>query len=737
MTFLYQFHPAGEPVLLGNENELSIGIPSALSIETSEALLTLTEAVIQSESALDAVLPQDGQILIHLPETLSLDECTAAYLAKQYLENGRIPKSAAKLALYVQSSQNRTVRADANADTLYTLSFIMLLLEEYYAPYTLNERNLLLLEKSEILLKRAAINFLLDPYYDLSCAPIAKDEPQFVMEINSAAEDFNRYISDKSDPDRCTVLQTPLPLADGKLCADALAILLWKQTPSCEHPFFWARLDGFPLCLLYEKASAGCASATLAELEPAAEKELSLLSLAQMLEYRELYKEAQLCENGSRSKRTRRDPAQLAPSLGMPFDMTTDPWQLTQGRLLSPSGGTCLSAEDLADTIAALSGSTAARASLRVVLPFILEPSSVPKFLSALKATNFAAAESPADLTDYSADPQPTYFLNPSIGSVTVGERSLPVSGGANLCLYHTGVGLLSFETLSEPETVSFNAVCDIQTLQADISAAAPGLLREALGFPEFSECAFEPAQFFTALQMKSGYLHLGSEQLDRDAYRVASGDTYVFSADSFSLYRPDPHACICYDARGCALVCAGPEPESPRFNAFTHQYYFLYAALLQRKIMLEKINRTLFTLSPINAAALKKNRRLLLYMDNTVLTPPENQTEAAAFFSRGQEIFQLAQAAAAIRERLQAFQDFLQQQTVIRILRLCCLCIPVLIAVIVFTSGLIQLPPLLDFTNGFSINSSPLAWLLWLITAALLGGGYWLCYHFAMKRKR
>lgn len=152
---------------------------------------------------------------------------------------------------------------------------------------------------------------------------------------------------------------------------------------------------------------------------------------------------------------------------------------------------------------------------------------------------------------------------------------------------------------------------------------------------------------------------------------------------------------------------------------------------------MLEKINRTLFTLSPINAAALKKNRRLLLYMDNTVLTPPETQTEAAAFFSRGQEIFQLAQAAAAIRERLQAFQDFLQQQTVIRILRLCCLCIPVLIAVIVFTSGLIQLPPLLDFTNGFSINSSPLAWLLWLIVAALLGGGYWLCYRLAMKRKK
>lgn len=736
MTFLYQFHPAGQSVSLGGENELSIGLASALSIEAA-AFSTLTEAVLQSESVLDAVLPQDGQVLIHLPETLSLDECTAAYLAKQYLENGRIPKSAAKLAFYVQSSGDRTVRADANADTLYTLGFILLLLQEYYASYTLNERNLLLLEKSEILFKRASINLLLDPYYDLASAPIAKDEPQFVMEINSAADDFNRYISDKSDPDCCCVLHTPLPLADGTLCADALAILFWKQTPSCEHPLFWARLDGFPLCLLYEKNAAGGASAALAELEPAAEREPALVSLSQMLEYRELHKEAQLSENGSRSRRTRRDPAQEAPSLGMPFDMTTDPWHLEQGRLLSPRAGTCLSAEELADAISALSSCTAARVSLRTVLPFILPPAAVTRLVSALKATGFAAAESPAGLTDYSADTQPLYFLNPSASSVPVGERSLPLTGGASLCLYHTGVGLLSFETLSTPETVSFNAVSDVQSLQADIAAAAPDALREALGFPEFSECAFEPVQFFTALQMNNGYLHLGSEQPDRDAYRVASGDAYVFSADSFSLYRPDLHACICYDARGCALICAGSEPENLRFTAFTGQYYFLYAALLQRKLVLEKINRTLFTLSPINAAALKKNRRLLLYMDNTVLTPPETQTEAAAFFSRGQEIFQLAQAAAAIRERLQAFQDFLQQQAVIRILRLCCLCIPVLIAVLIFSSGLIQLPPLLDFTNGFSINSSPLAWLLWLITAALLGGGYWLCYRLAMKRKK
>ena len=208
MTFLYQFHPAGQSVSLGGENELSIGLASALSIEAA-AFSTLTEAVLQSESVLDAVLPQDGQVLIHLPETLSLDECTAAYLAKQYLENGRIPKSAAKLAFYVQSSGDRTVRADANADTLYTLGFILLLLQEYYASYTLNERNLLLLEKSEILFKRASINLLLDPYYDLASAPIAKDEPQFVMEINSAADDFNRYISDKSDPDCCCVLHTP------------------------------------------------------------------------------------------------------------------------------------------------------------------------------------------------------------------------------------------------------------------------------------------------------------------------------------------------------------------------------------------------------------------------------------------------------------------------------------------------------------------------------------------------
>ncbi len=129
--------------------------------------------------------------------------------------------------------------------SFYTLYFIITVIGKYYDGINKAERSALLINKSEILFKRAMINFLLEPEYNLKTAPIAKDEPQFAAEIANASNDLDSYIADRDSI--CQTGETILPDGSGIFGDKKEQFIIWPQPPQSKLYDFWAGLDGFAI----------------------------------------------------------------------------------------------------------------------------------------------------------------------------------------------------------------------------------------------------------------------------------------------------------------------------------------------------------------------------------------------------------------------------------------------------------------------------------------------------------
>lgn len=702
MTASYVFHEMPFRGTL-KDDQLYLGIGDGDNNCFNDTGGALIKNILANTEKIDGVL-DEGDVIINLPVMPGLDQMAGAYIIKHYIETGRTPKAALKLAEYFDTVNSSEFAL--NKQSIYTLYFIMTVIGQYYDNLSLFERSSVLMDKSEILFKRAMINYLLEPNYDLKTAPIAKDEPQFAAEIANAAEDFDNYISDRDNI--CETLHAYLPLQNGEFKCEKEKIIFWTRVPKCKLYEFWAGLDGFALCAVI--LSASTFTAPNQNIYPAADYKISLLNdrsgnkrnyitepIARELEYAEYALEKEYFPGAAHSKRLR------GISGSSPFSITQNPWSYNELTIISPNGGSLLTVKQLQSVIGQLISRSLSKLSYSLILPFSFPYKKYAAVCSQFQKSGWEGNPLPYDIIDHSVNPQPCCFRSETayenLGDITFYP-------GISLYIYPNGAGM----AVIRPD-IQYNG------MYADFAVNELILLKERFAeinaeklFNQLSlvpVCKFSylpPVSYIGILLSGQGYTETAGSSLKRYSYSLAASDNSSLYIDDI-IYSPEDKSKICFDQSACAGAFIGQDGQNKCYEQFDAEWSMLMLSLLQRRCTLNDISARLNMLSPANNRVFKDTGAALLCLDSAATVPDSKAPDTAkGFYQAGAAAYRISEITSELHQRIRNIGDFLAQQSASLKITLICFAFAVLADFLLFGTGLIKLPPIIDMTGkGFS----------------------------------
>lgn len=732
MTASYVFH---EMPFRGTfkDDQLYLGMGSGDNNCFHAAGGALIKNILDNTDKIDAVL-DEGDVIINLPVMPGLDQMAGAYIIKHYIETGRTPKAALKLAEYFDTVNSGEFAL--NKQSIYTLYFIMTVIGQYYDNLSLFERSAVLMDKSEILFKRAMINYLLEPNYDLKTAPIARDEPQFAAEIANAAEDFDNYISDRDNV--CETLSACLPLQNGEFNGEKEKLLFWTRVPRCKLYEFWASLDGFALAAVMLSSSAF--TAPNQNVYPAANYKISMLNdrsgnkrnyitepIARELEYAEHALEKEYFPGAVHSKRLR------GISGIAPFCITENPWSYNENTVISPNGGSLLSVKQLQSVIGQLASRSVSKLSYSLILPFAFPYKKYAAVCSQFQKSGLTAASIPYDIIDHSVHPQPCCFRSEAAFEKLDDISFYP---GISLYVYPNGAGM----AVIRPD-VQYNGI------YADFAVNKLMLLKEAFADINaeklFNRLSFVPACRFSYLPPVSyigvliagqGYTETAESSLKRYSYSLATSDSSSLYIEDI-IYSPDNKSKICFDQSACAGAFTSEDGQNKCYEQFDAEWSMLMLSLLQRRCTLNDISVRLNMLSPANNRVFKDTSAALLCLDSAATVPDSKAPETAkGFYQAGAAAYRISEISSELHQRIRNIGDFLAQQSASLKITLMCFAFAVLADFLLFGTGLIKLPPIFDMTGKTQFSSAALLFGIGLTAGTVAVTSF---LSFLIKRRR
>lgn len=701
----------------------------ALKYAVRSDISTLTGAIVKDD-ALSSFEMATG-LHMHLPSNPDIDTCIAAFLLKHFIETGRLPKAAANLADYAEKLCAGAITIDPSSPNTFT--FILLFIKEYAIKYSAADQSLKLLEKSEILIKQALINFLLDPYYNLATDPIAKDEPNFTADIKKAEEDYLLYkkdrYGDKNTLPICKVYDTALPVADTNTVSLAkVKFMAWLSHPTCKMPDFWAFLEGCSLVLHPDGAQSRKQNTGPDNIKLVLNNSIDLsqsLTLEPLVYMLELAEQVLEAEADSSAKRWRTNPADHGQNPAPPFGITTDPWTYTQAiniqTINSPSAGTKLAISDIINLISATQANYVTRCSLRACIPLTFMPNDYYRVLSRLRQNGWEASDMPyANLThDMPASYLAYKASNQNFETFSYAVQSL------NLMLYKTGVAIIYMDI--NPDVSNLYSYCAIkrlielkqQVLATDIQAVLSSLHMPRLPFIKVN-----PLQTYITLSTASFAYPQGS--LLQAAASLAYGEWAATLPDKSSYVFINPGLVAVFDDDACAVINAESASNSQenQEHGLDNALFFEYAAIIYRKTLLSELALKLHKVSPIHVNKLNNIGKLLLLTENSAQTNAHNPSaEVGAFFGKGLEYHNIMSITNELTERYSKVHQFIKFKFYRLALILCCIAIPLVILFFLFKLSFIDLKPILyiDSMNRLEFNEDKTNLLAWAGVALFL----------------
>lgn len=196
-------------------------------------------AVLEGASVLEALAPSaEGEIHLLFSGLPSLDLCAGLYLARYYLESGRMPKGAHRLCAFLQ--QYRAGEVLPNLQNVYTLAFSYEL-AALRVTGSISQRAEQVLATVLPLIKQSLLGFLLRKDYNLQTEPIALTDTRMAGAIDAALYDYELYGREKEARRESVTLS--LPNEQGLFTANC-KLEYYRQPPLCALPRLWAGLEG-------------------------------------------------------------------------------------------------------------------------------------------------------------------------------------------------------------------------------------------------------------------------------------------------------------------------------------------------------------------------------------------------------------------------------------------------------------------------------------------------------------
>lgn len=707
MTVSYVFHPVPyKGPVKNNQIYLGLGELEGCAFELSGG--DLIRSILESAQKIDDTLESET-IFINLPIMPGIDIMAGAYLIKHYIETGRFPKAAGKLGDYLDTINSG--RYSLDKQSIYTLYFILTVIGRYYDNVQPAERSALLMEKSEILFKRAMINFLLEPEYDLRTAPIAQDEPQFAAEIANASNDFDRYITDRNS--LCRTGELSLPDNAGIFSDKKEAFIIWPQPPQSKLYEFWAGLDGFAIAgAINGKASF---TAPNQNVYPTSEIKLTILSqpnglprqcdaqiIARELEYAELALEEEYFPGTIHARRLRGTPGTA------PFCRTDNPWTYEGTHIDSPREGSLISSKQLEGILRQLGDYCTEGSFYKLILPFSFPYKKFAALCAGFARSGLHQSGLPYDIIDYSVNPQPKLFISEL---ALEGLAPQALKAGFQIYAYPNGMGM----AIIYPEL-------DCTGLYADYASDALIKLKERLSALTaeklFSQTGLTPACKLTYLPAVSciglliagtGYMPNNDTFIKRYCYSIATSEQTSLYSDEI-IYCPQHGSGICFDQFACAGAFAVKNHNNSYYEQFETEWSLLLLALIQRRYTLNQISSQLNMLSPANGRAFKNTGEALLCLDGAATLPNSKAPEAAkGFYQAGIQAYRINEITAELHERIKNISDFLAGRTSGMKINLLSFACAVLLSFLLLGTGLIKLPWSLDLANPAAFKASDL----------------------------
>lgn len=723
MTVNYVFHefPYNAPI---KSNELYLGLGNQEGCVFAGAGGDLIRNILEAPQKIDDILTNED-VVVNLPYMPGIELMAGAYLIKHYVETGRFPKAASRLADYLDTINSGEY--SLNKQSIYTLYFIITVIGKYYDGINKAERSALLINKSEILFKRAMINFLLEPEYDLKTAPIAKDEPQFAAEIANASNDLDSYIADRDSI--CQTGETILPDGSGIFGDKKEQFIIWPQPPQSKLYDFWAGLDGFAIAA----AVTGSANFTAPNqnIYPTRQIKITVLNdrnglpricdaeiIAREMEYAELALEEEYFPGAAHARRLRGTPG--IP----PFCRTENPWSFNSAQIDSPREGSLLSIKQLAGILKQLKEHSAERAFYKLILPFSFPYKKFAALCAGFEKSGLKESALPYDIIDYSVNPQPRCFKSElSLENLT--PESL--KAGFEIYAYPNGTGM----AIVYPEI-------NCKALYADYASGSLIKLKESLqtltAEKLFAHAGLTPAcrliylpsvSYLGLLIAGTGYMPANGSYLKKCCFQMAASEQWVPAPDE-NIYCPQPDSGICFEQFACAGAFALKNQSSGYFEQFECEWSMLLLTLIQRRYTLNQISAKLNMLSPANGRAFKNTGEALLCLDGAAILPNSKAPEAAKeFYEAGIRAYRISEITSELHERIKNISDFLSAQANGMKINLLSFACSVLFAFLLLGTGLIKLPWTLDFTGTVPLSAAsllvPLGIILITIAIAIL----------------
>lgn len=709
MTVSYVFHavPYKGPEK-SNQIYLGLGNQGGCSFENAGG--DLIRSILEAAQKIDDIL-DNQDVTVNLPLMPGIDIMAGAYIIKHYIETGRLPKAAGKLAEYLDTINSGEYTLDKQS--IYTLYFILTVIGKYYDNLTPAECSALLMEKSEILFKRAMINFLLEPEYDLKTAPIAKDEPQFTAEIANAADDLDRYITDRSAV--CQTGEMSLPANEGIFNNYKEPFIIWTQPPQSKLYEFWAGLDGYAAAAAINGSSKF--TAPNRNVYTVSEYKITILNdrtgrprscdtqvIARELEYAELALEEEYFSGTVHARRLRGIPGNA------PFCRTENPWTYTAAQINSPREGSLLSVKQLRGILELLGQHQAKQTFYKLILPFSFPHKKFEVLCTGLEKSGLTGSALPYDIIDYSVNPQPRRFNS---DKSLEGLASESFKAGFQIYAYPNGTGMaVVYPEINCQGLYADYASDKLIQLKESVSNLTAEKLFTQSGITPACRLTFMPAVSCIGMLIAGmGYMPANGASLKRYCYSIATGDRSSLYSEEI-IYCPQQDSGICFDQFACAGAFALSNQSSDYFEQFESEWSILLLALIQRRCTLNEITAKLNVLSPANGHAFKNTGEALLCLDSAATLPNSKAPEAAkGFYDAGVQAYRISEITSELHERIKNISDFLAGQVSSMTINLIAFACSVLFIFLLLGTGLIKLPWTLDFTNPSSLT--PLSLLI------------------------